>query len=295
MKNRSLVFRHIVLIIILIASIAFGNDYAFSLDDTEWVDLEDSLYHDGFFDGDNWANSGDDGQTWGDCSQFVTVTTDNNSYSIRSEPSFLLFGLGIFLRGSYSLSNETRNERGLFIFFFIPIRSPRENYTLVSRNFECFASSGSGLGLQGEKVELRKNNNTIFNRVKSLLEPLENGLEPDRLQIECVETIEMLRKNKDQIGDVRYKMIKSNVERSLEVAEILAANPLLNHRVSNVMNELITAIKSAPSESSIMDFFRYALPVWLEDDIKAVLDDIGQLGSDDLSRSIKKSWTAIYN
>lgn len=293
MKNISLLFRHVVLIIIIFSSICF-NDYAFSLDDTEWKDSHNSPYHDGFFNGDSWTNSGDGGETWNGCTSEFTYTASDTDYIVISKPSMLVFGLGLYLKGTYSLSTGTRNEKGLVILFFIPLRSPREDYTLVSENFNCVENNKFS-----EEPGLRGDNSyeNLFTRFKTFLEslePIENGLDSNNLQNECVEMIETLRKNKKQIGSSRFQMAKSNLENSLEVAEILASNAELNYRASNVINELISTIKNFPSENSFVGFFKYSIPMWLEDDIKTLLDDIAQFGSADLKDAIKKSWEALY-
>ncbi len=81
---------------------------------------------------------------------------------------------------------------------------------------------------------------------------------------------------------------------SAEVSRIVESDSKLKARSVTALKELTEIIRGSIFSSSVEDFADNLMPVWLEDEINSLLDDIAKRGSDELKEAVVMAREMVY-
>lgn len=84
------------------------------------------------------------------------------------------------------------------------------------------------------------------------------------------------------------RLIRFYYQHSREVAGIINSDQAMKSKATGALTELSKILEAATDQDSVLDIVRYSIPLWLETDINALLDEIARRGSDGLRADIEE-------
>ncbi len=159
----------------------------------------------------------------------------------------------------------------------------------LTMEFEGLDENGNTIGARGSTVLLEDKTGCIASVALGAENEKRSGFEPEELLNLRHFRDSRLKKSLDGL-----KLIRLYYKHSPEIIALAESSPELKSRIAGNLKVLAEIVGIKSLNGSIIDIVNNSMPMWLENDINNLIDDIAEQGSRELKEAISEARELVY-